>query len=534
LTLGIQNREVGESERPTNKENQHDLLQREGKVEFDWEPPTPFYEYDLPLFPTDSLPSWLKNFVEAESTATQTPTDLAAMLTLPLCATTLAKKIKICVKPGYIEPVNLFTVTALPPGSRKSTVFSAAIDPLEKFEAQEIERKRSQIEEAATRRRILEKALAKAENDAAKASMGQERKEHSEEAARLARELAQTPIPTLPRFLADDTTPERLSTLLRDNGGRMAVFSPEGGVFDLMGGRYSATGSPNFDVYLKGHTGDNLRVDRVGRPPEYVSSPALTLGLAVQPDVLRGLIDRPGFRGRGLLGRFLYALPKSLLGKREIDPPPVPEVVKAAYYGSVTDLLSLPFNVDQEGKPTEHILQLSPSGRAELRNFEAEIEPQLAPFGDLGSMTDWAGKLLGAVARIAAILHISEHIHYPKPWEYQIERETIDRAIRIGRYLIPHARAAYAEMGADSVVDDALHILAWIQRKGINTFTKRELYQGTKGYFKRVSALEPALELLCEHGFIREQIVDERTGPGRKPSSTFEVNPKGQIPTSLF
>ena len=37
------------------------------------------------------------------------------------------------------------------------------------------------------------------------------------------------------------------------------------------------------DLWLKGHSGDPLRVDRKGRPPEHIPRPALTLGLMIQP-----------------------------------------------------------------------------------------------------------------------------------------------------------------------------------------------------------------------------------------------------------
>jgi replicative DNA helicase len=89
--------------------------------------------------------------------------------------------------------------------------------------------------------------------------------------------------------------------------------------------------APTFGVYLKGHAGDLLKVDRRGRPPEYVDRPCLTIGLAVQPVVLRGLAARPGFGGRGLLARFLYSLPESLVGRRQVGPPPVPAAVAGRY-----------------------------------------------------------------------------------------------------------------------------------------------------------------------------------------------------------
>jgi len=72
-----------------------------------WEPPVALAEYDLPPFPTDAFRSWLQSFVEAEAEATQTPSDLCGMLVLSVLATTLAKKAKVEVTPGWMEPLNI-------------------------------------------------------------------------------------------------------------------------------------------------------------------------------------------------------------------------------------------------------------------------------------------------------------------------------------------------------------------------------------------------------------------------------------------
>ena len=62
-----------------------------------------------------------------------------------------------------------------------------------------------------------------------------------------------------------DATPEALAGLLATYG-RIALVSPEGDVFDQMAGRYNQAVGPNLGVYLKGHAGDLLRIDRRGRP----------------------------------------------------------------------------------------------------------------------------------------------------------------------------------------------------------------------------------------------------------------------------
>src|SRR5206468_2665707 len=116
----------------------------------------------------------------------------------------------------------------------------------------------------------------------------------------------------------------------------------------------------------------------------------------IQPDVIQGLTRHPGFRGRGLLGRFLYSMPASPVGHRRTDPPPVPETVRAIYHHNVLELFQLPATFDEEGHYVSKELHLDPAAQEARREFEAWLEPQLAEDGDLASISDWAGKLSGA------------------------------------------------------------------------------------------------------------------------------------------
>jgi hypothetical protein len=294
----------------------------------------------------------------------------------------------------------------------------------------------------------------------------------------------------------------------------MALLSPEGGVFELMAGRYSD--APNLDVYLKGHSGDDLRVDRVNRPPEFVRRPALTIGLAIQPDVLQGLKDKPGFRGRGLLGRFLYALPRNTVGSREIEPPSLPPMVRAIYEREFRALLTLP-----DG---EHAVRLSVEARKQHRDFMRQLEPRIGTAGDLAVITDWAAKLAGAIGRIAGLLHLAE-IRTPAAFEQRVSSETMQRALSVGRYLILHAQAAFAEMGADPDTEGARRILAWLKRTETPTFTKRDAHQALRGTFRRAEDLDGPLSALEDRGYIRALREPEQLRPGRKRSPTFEVHP---------
>src|SRR5262249_34834790 len=145
---------------------------------------------------------------------------------------------------------------------------------------------------------------------------------------------------------------------------------------------------------------------------------------------------------------------------------------------------------DEIGEAEPHVLSLDPDARTILDRFATWLEPQLAEFGDLGSITDWAGKLVGAIGRVAGNLHMADLAGISAPWEIPIPPETVERAIRIGRYLIPHAKAAFAEMGADAVVEQAKSILRWIEHERLVGFTKRGLHQALRGRFKRVEELD--------------------------------------------
>jgi hypothetical protein len=328
-----------------------------------WEPPVPFDQFDLPRFPTQSLPNFLRAFVEGLATATQTPVDLAGMLTLSVVATACAKKVCVGFKDGWVEPVNIFTAIALPPGSRKSAVFAAAVRPLAEYERQESTRMAVAIEKSRSARRIQEARLKKLEAQVVTAKPA-EKDALLAEAQTLAAELAENNVASPMRLMADDCTPETLCTLLRQQDGRIAVMSPEGDVFDLLAGRYLARGVGNFGVFLMGHAGDTLRIDRVGRT-EYVKQPALTVGLAVQPEVICGLAQKKGFRGRGLLGRFLYALPLNLLGRRNTNPPVLSEDVRSGYHAAVLSLLAIPIRKDAAGDAEPRVLTLDPEAYKE-------------------------------------------------------------------------------------------------------------------------------------------------------------------------
>jgi replicative DNA helicase len=194
-----------------------------------WSSPVPFDQFDLPPFPSYALPQPLRAFVEAVAPATQTPADLAGMLALSVVAATSAKKVIVALKEGWVGPLNIFTATALPPGNRKSAVFAAIVNPIEEYERQESRTAGKEVEKNRSAMRIKEARLKSLEQ---RAGTAKEKELCSivSETQTLAAELAETDVGSATRLLADDCTPEKLCTLLREQRGRIAIMSPEGDV----------------------------------------------------------------------------------------------------------------------------------------------------------------------------------------------------------------------------------------------------------------------------------------------------------------
>ena len=275
-----------------------------------WDPPVPLgaRSASLPGFPVGIFPPWLRDEITALTEFAQVPVDLPAVISLSVLAAAAGGRAVIEIRGSWREPLNLYTLAALPPGSRKSAVFAELTGPLLSTEQAMAGEARARITEAETQRAIADRRSAHAREVAGRAGDDQKTAD-AIDAAQLAEAIT---VPVMPRLIADDVTPEAAATLLAEQGGRLAVLSAEGGCFATLSGRYSST--PNLEVFLKGHSGDMLRVDRKGRPPEHIANPALTLGLAVQPQTLRDIASMPGFRGRGLLARILYSLPPNTVG----------------------------------------------------------------------------------------------------------------------------------------------------------------------------------------------------------------------------
>ncbi|HOO44718.1 MAG TPA: DUF3987 domain-containing protein [Deltaproteobacteria bacterium] len=484
-----------------------------------WEEPLLLGEINTPEIPCNLLPDWLGEYCEAVRRATQTPAGLAVMMGLSTVAACLQKKFEICpYGDDYTEPLPVWTATGLDPGTRKTAVKTAMTGTLVAWETDQAEALRPMLRETQHQRDIGLKRIDQLKVRAAKPDTSDEDREIiMRDIRKIEDELPYDALS--PRIWCDDTTPERLQNLMADHGEKMALLSDEGGIFEVMSGLYS-NGKVNLNVFLQGHAGSPVRVDRQGRTVT-MYKPALTLGLTVQPDVIADLTsgDKRRFRGNGTLARFLYCMPRSTVGSRDMRKRSVlPETTKARYDNGILELLNIHPVYDERGRERPRILSLSPDALSAWVQFSQYIENRLGESGDLFGIQDWASKLPGAALRIAGLFHVVEHGESVPT----INRQTIERSLDLAELLIIHAQAAFDLMGADQAFSDAKFILTWIIENGQESFQRSTCLKKHSGRFRRVERLIKALQVLTERNIISEP---SKKGTSGRPEIIYFVNP---------
>ena len=482
----------------------------------DWKTPVLFDGVSVKEVNAVLLPSWLGEYAGAVSRSTQTPEGMAVMLGLSAVAACVQKKFEVCPygDGDHIETLSLWTVTILPSSERKSPILRAMTAPIYAWEKEQAKLLKATIEETSIRIQIARKRIEKLSKLAAGEADFEARhklvQEISELQARMPAEVR------APKLWVGDTTAESLQDLLAENDERMAVLSDEGGIFEIMAGLYS-DGKVNIDIYLQAYAGMPVRVKRKMRDVD-LERPALTLGLTVQPVVIEGFANgsKKQFRGKGALGRFLFCIPESMLGRRVIGQRiPVTEEVKARYEEGIKALLAVPQSVDGEGVEIPHLLELDGEAIVLWEDFSRRVECMLGLNGELSTMGDWGGKLPGTALRIAGLMHLVEF----GPDCFVIGKDTLNRAVELCDLLLGHTKAAFNMIGTVEAVSNAKKLFLWMQSQGFKVFTRTDCY----GEFKWLNKekLDKALSDLEERNIIKELMVPTKG----KDAANYISNP---------
>lgn len=492
----------------------------------EWGDPVPLGPPDPEPIPLGCLPKVLRDHVESVAGATQTPSDMAALLALAAISVTVQGKAEIEIRRGWREPLNTYVGAVLPPASRKSPVFSHVFRPLEEWETERARKELPARQAAEDAREVLEKRLEAAKRDAAKGDLPLE----AVEAARF--KLLEASLPIVTRLNAPEATPEALVPIMAEQGGRLAILAPEGDPLRIADGRYSGHGDARLDVLKRAWTGrEPIRVDRIGREGDYIRRPALTLALCLQPCVLQTLKNARSFRGEGIFGRFLWVIPESGIGSRLTGPhvPPLDQGAASEWDALLRRLLgSRPRDVDGDGAYVPHPLHLAPDAVEVLHAWEVETETALGPGGMLAGIPDWGGKLVGNTIRLAGLMHLAHTAekNVADLWGAPISAGAMGGAIKLGRALSTHALHVLDSLDADPKRVLLRYVLRRIQElppEDRNLRRLREVCRGKRD-IDTAEDIGDIVEELAKRNIVR-LVRSESMGQGRPESPALHLHP---------
>lgn len=479
-----------------------------------WDAPILFDEWETPEIQSRWLPSVFGEFAAALALATETPEALSVMTVLGVLSAVLMQRVVVSPQDHWLEPINIYTLIALPPANHKSLVLKSCLQPVIEWEKAQAQRLGTEIKRLRSERKSQEKRIEVLRAKAAKAKSQLEYLQLTNEVAQQEMELIEVPV--APQLFVNDVTPESLANTLSEQGGRLGIFSDEGGVLETLAGLYSQ-GTANIDVLLKGIDGGSVRVRRKDR--SFSLNPYLTIVLAVQPAVVRHLTEKKAYAGNGALERFLYVLPRSKLGYRTHATLPVSEALRQNYHDRITQLLNAFVLVDNTPASfTPIVLTLTSAAHSAWRDYQAAVELQLRPEGQFVGCSGWAGKMPGFALRLAGLLHVAEQ----GTTAFPIAENTMHNALALAEVLGHHALAAFDLMGVQEATEDAQFIFRWIKTLIQTTFTQSELTLACRHQHWLSERLARAVRVLQERHLISQPVIQ----PGRfKPTKVYFIHP---------
>lgn len=464
-------------------------------------------------FPTHRLPPVFRNMVRAVAANKQVPEDLPAMFGIGAISTLAGPRVAVTRGQGWTEPLNTYGMTVMDSGGGKSPGVTDVIAPLRRIQKQmrteHVELLNSQIDELDAQRGAVSR-------DVAAANRIEDRIKALEEAKHNSPRLT----------LGSDTTIESVAEIMSRNGGSAAILDAEGEFFAMLSGRYTKQVA-NLGLALKAYDGDPYEVGRIGRHQADIERAILTMSLGVQPTVMEAAAKNPAMVERGLLARFMFAIPPSLVGTRDAEGAPYDHDALNAWSAALENVALL--DIPDQDTADFPALRLEPAARKLHIDYCQWMEHRLHPdTGDLGNLTGWASKHKGRAMRIAGLLHLVAGFGV----EQRIGEQAMSVGIEVCRWAIGPAIAVFSSGAADVAPDDSqcLDVLAWIRRDRPQQFTVRDAQRKIrKNWVDRVKMAE-ALDRLVALGHLTPSSSVDRAG---RHSPAYKPHPSllGQVQT---
>lgn len=426
-------------------------------------------------FPVEVFPPWLCRYVEEVAASCEVPVGVVGFVVLGMVSACFGTHLRVVVKNRYVPYCHDWFFLIAPVSLGKSPVFSHLSAPL---------------------RQVQDILRAAAEADAP----DHDRKGDA----------------PLVQVMVVDATPEALHKAQAENGGAMAMCTPE---TPLLSQLANTTKMVPLAGYLSSHSGEGFDTLRITRKADDIEAARLAIIAGTQTSGLKEVRQRPELESRGITARITYYVASAITeADLHDDDPEVSEELALRYEETLREL-----GLYYRGNTTEP-LQFTPEAKAardEWRNWFKRRHRLEG--GDLHAMSDHCSKVEDKAIRWAALLSVlwaMENGGIGSIGTVSIDQDSWERALRIVDFDLHHYRLALNLIEQGPHEELAERLSSYFRGKECRTIRLRDLKRNCRPFGKAdEKTRDLALQLLEEEGVIK--LVE--TTQGTKPSPAVVV-----------
>lgn len=372
-----------------------------------------------------AFPERMKAFIDAVAANVQVAPDMVALPLLATLCVPLQSRFQIRVDSNYTEPLCLYTMTVARPSERKSAVMNILTKPLWEYQM-----------------RVNERL-----------------------------EAMEQPLITL---YVTDATPEKLTYIMKENKGAVALLSDEPDALAVAAGLRYGKGK-NLGLMLQAWSAGHVLVQRATAEQKRVSIDRAVMSVAVmsQPSFVQDLMSDKEILSRGFPQRFLYGLPLSKVGSRSFFKPEIPEEVLTWYYKLMEDWLETPNDAVQD-------LTLDSVARDVANEMFNWVEEQIPKNPEIEG---WLGKLFGQLLRVAGVFHCVQW--GTEAAAHEISGDSVAAAMTLAEYFTSHAKAVFTDFNPTEAAKDARELYRRMKKDGRTSFFRTDLLRLVGCHWKK-------------------------------------------------
>ncbi|MGP4073738.1 DUF3987 domain-containing protein [Piscibacillus sp. B03] len=389
-------------------------------MDLKWEKPKPIVVYNLPEYPIEVFPAWIKDTVMMLSSSLHVRKDMIANSVLgALSASLLGNYYFHYNATNWSLGLNLYVLSALYPGVKKDAVqkiiFKVLLDEQERLLKKDHEKFSELLSLIHVKKHKYEKLIKRkgAENDGEAAETLKEIKE-------LQAKLDQKYF-----IISGDVTNERMIELVKNNGESLTVATAEATeLIDHMLGRYSSEGS--IDFILKAWEGAPYTKNRSTREDLMLKHPLINLNLLTQPSELTKFHK---MAHRGLLQRFLIVLPERYPLNKINYSQRVDKNVISIFHNNIKYL----YEFDCINKK----VIVSEEADLEFNKLKMYITEQ--QYGDVDQLTEeWLAKVFSNLIKVVSLIKLSDVLINHKGDSITLDKKDIKKMKLLFNYYYSH------------------------------------------------------------------------------------------------